>query len=138
MRTRRSGRIAAMQILYQADVQRGFDELSIIIRKHFDHLDVEPAEETLQFVQKLCQGVVDNLRAIDTCIERASANWRLARMSCVDRNVLRLATYELLFEPGVPIGVAINEAVELGKSFGSSESASFLNGVLNRIAADRR
>jgi N utilization substance protein B len=77
---------------------------------------------------------VDNLAKLDEVIAGASKNWRLERMSRVDRNILRLATCELAHFPQTPVKVAINEAVELAKRFGAAESAAFVNGILDRIA----
>jgi N utilization substance protein B len=83
----------------------------------------------------LVRGVAEHRRAIDDTIERISTNWRLDRMAKVDRNVLRLAVYELL-RTDVPVKVVINEAIELGKKFGSESSGAFVNGVLDRVAAE--
>ena len=82
----------------------------------------------------LVRGVAEHRRQIDDAIEGVSSNWRLDRMARVDRNVLRLAAYELLHRPDVPVKVAINEAIELGKKYGSESSGAFINGVLDRIA----
>lgn len=81
-------------------------------------------------------GVVENLTALDARITSASQNWRIERMSRVDRNLLRLGTWELMFRSDVPRAVVIDEAVELAKSFGTDESSAFVNGVLDRIADD--
>lgn len=141
MGARREGRVAAMQVLYQLDTARDFDEVELALERYFmyqptDETVDEPeplAEDVRDFASELCCGVVEHLTAIDEALERASTNWRVARMSRVDRNVLRLATYELLFCPEVPARVVINEALELGKSYGSTDSRPFINGVLDKL-----
>jgi N utilization substance protein B len=86
------------------------------------------------FADKLARGVAMNLGKIDQLIGTASANWRVERMTRVDRNVLRIGAYELSSCPDIPRAVSIDEAVELAKRFGTEESGSFVNGVLDRIA----
>lgn len=88
------------------------------------------------YADELVQGVWGSLQEIDEIIVRASKNWRLDRMTRVDRNVLRLGTWELLHEADVPRAVILDEAVELAKRFGTEESGAFVNGVLDKIAND--
>lgn len=133
MGTRREGRQAALQLIYQVDAARRFDDVEQAISEHFDNLAPETDQDTRAFATELCSGVAARLDEIDALLELASKNWRLERMSQVDRNVLRLATYELLSDPSVPPKAVINEAIELGKAFGSAESAAFINGVLDRV-----
>lgn len=92
--------------------------------------------EGREYADEIVQGVWDSREKIDAIIVRASQNWRLERMTRVDRNVLRLAAWELLHQPNVPRAVILDEAVELAKRFGTEESSSFVNGVLDRIAND--
>ena len=80
------------------------------------------------------RGVREHLDRIDTLLGAASTNWKVSRMSYVDRNILRLGTFEILEMEDVPTMVSINEAIELGKRFGTTESGSFINGVLDRVA----
>ena len=96
--------------------------------------DADP--EGRPYADKLVLGVADNLAAVDKRITSASQNWRLERMSRVDRNLLRLGTWELMSQKDVPRAVVIDEAVELAKSFGTDDSSGFVNGVLDRIASD--
>ena len=121
-----------MQALYQIDVaSEGIDDALARFWRSF-----EPVErEVLSLAEALVRGVAAHRRIIDEQIERVSTNWRLDRMAKVDRNVLRLAVYELL-ETEVPVKVVINEAIELGKKYGSESSGAFVNGVLDRMAAD--
>ncbi len=128
---RTKARERALQALYQIDVAaEGLDDALARFWKSF-----EPVErEVQQIAEQLVRGVAAHRRDIDDVIESVSTNWRLDRMAKVDRNVLRLATYELL-RTDVPVKVAINEAIELGKKFGSESTGAFVNGVLDRIAS---
>jgi len=90
-------------------------------------------EEALPFAQELFFGVTAHLAELDGLLEKASEHWRLDRMSRVDRNVLRLALYEMLYRPDIPLKVSLNEAIDLGKNYGSEDSGAFINGVLDRI-----
>jgi N utilization substance protein B len=94
--------------------------------------DADP--EGKPYADAIVRGVADNLDGIDKKVTAASQNWRLERMSRVDRNLLRLGTWELMFRADVPRAVILDEAVELAKSFGTDESSGFVNGVLDRIA----
>ena len=129
---RTKARERALQALYQIDVAaEGIDDALAAFWKSF-----EPVErEVMELAEALVRGVAEHRRAIDDTIERISTNWRLDRMAKVDRNVLRLAVYELL-RTDVPVKVVINEAIELGKKFGSESSGAFVNGVLDRVAAE--
>ncbi len=129
---RTKARERALQALYQIDVAaEGIDEALGRFWKSF-----EPVErEVMDLAEALVRGVAQHRRAIDDTIERISTNWRIDRMAKVDRNVLRLAVYELL-RTDVPVKVVINEAIELGKKFGSESSGAFVNGVLDRVAAE--
>ncbi len=129
---RTKARERALQALYQIDVaSEGIDDALGRFWKSF-----EPVErEVMDLAEALVRGVAQHRRDIDDTIERISTNWRLDRMAKVDRNVLRLAVYELL-RTDVPVKVVINEAIELGKKFGSESSGAFVNGVLDRVAAE--
>ena len=93
----------------------------------------QPSKRALPFLLKLVKGVLANKREIDATIEKFSANWKLSRMACVDRNILRIAVFELLFCNDIPSKVSINEAVDVGKKFGTEESGAFINGILDSI-----
>ncbi len=88
------------------------------------------------FVDRLVRGVMGHVTAIDEIVARSSLNWKLPRMGIVDRNILRLAAFELAFEPDVPSRVTLNEAIELAKRYGTEDSGAFVNGILDRIAQD--
>lgn len=87
----------------------------------------------LEFASLLCRGVLENLDAIDGILNRYSEHWRVSRMSPIDRNILRLSVYEMVFLSDIPLPVTINEAIEVAKEFGSETSAAFVNGILDKI-----
>jgi N utilization substance protein B len=130
---RTKARERALQALYQIDVAaEDLDEALARFWRSF-----EPVErEVQQAAEAMVRGVASHRREIDDAIEGASTNWRLDRMAKVDRNVLRLAVFELLHAPDVPVKVAINEAIELAKKYGSESSGAFVNGLLDRIAGE--
>ncbi len=119
----------ALQFLYQADFagQRLREDLE----RFWQHF--HPEEGVPAYLGELAGGVASHLEELDALIVRYSEHWRLERMTAVDRNILRLAAYELLYQPDIPSKVAINEAVELAKRFGSENSGAFVNGLLDRI-----
>ena len=128
---RTRARERALQALYQIDVAaEGIDDALAAFWRSF-----EPVErEVRELAEGVVRGVAEHRRRVDAAIEAASSNWRLDRMARVDRNVLRLAVYELLCTD-VPVKVVINEAIELGKKFGSESWGAFVNGVLDKVAA---
>jgi len=133
MGARRSGREAALQMLFQVEASGVTPALAVeLFWRTFE--DADP--EGRSYADAAVGGVVENLAAIDARVTAASQNWRLERMSRVDRNLLRLGTWELMFRADVPRAVVLDEAVELAKSFGTDESSAFVNGVLDRIAND--
>jgi N utilization substance protein B len=128
--TRRSrAREVALQLLFQRDYNPGLDRPAVERFAHDRLRDVslEP------FCLGLYDGTVAHLADIDARLTEAAENWRLPRMAAVDRNVLRLGAYELLCTPETPATVAINEAIELARRYGSAESPAFVNGVLDRL-----
>jgi len=129
---RTKARERAVQALYQIDVAA--TDLEEALSRFWRSF--EPVErEVMDQAEALVRGVAEHRLDIDQLIEGVSQNWRLDRMARVDRNVLRLAVHELLHRPDVPVKVVINEAIELGKKYGSETSGAFVNGVLDRIAA---
>lgn len=131
--SRRRARAYALQVLYALDLSGDVDYQNALERTRRE-LDVDVEGDVLGFAKALVELTRGRLGEVDEAIRAASRNWRLERMSRVDRNILRLATAELLFSPEVPTKVAINEAVELAKRFGTSESPAFVNGILDRVA----
>jgi len=134
---RRRGRWCALQVLYGLDLNGGISSVQAMAnhRRAFD-TDLDARSEL--FASQLVNGTLERTSEIDDVIQSASRNWRLDRMSCVDRNILRLATYELGYCAEVPTKVVINEAVELAKRFGTAEAPAFVNGILVRIAQGLR
>lgn len=126
---RRASREKVFQTLFMMDVLGVGPEKAIPL---FALLQGEPPDP--EYYRETLAGVWEHREEIDGLIRGAAENWRLERMTFVDRNLLRLGAYEILHSPAVPYAVAINEAVELGKKFGSAESGAFLNGVLDRIS----
>ncbi len=121
----------ALQVLYQAEYLGHRQGETVRFYRHFQEHGQTPA-----YLEKLVEGVAAHQEELDALIRQHSEHWRLERMAAVDRNILRLAIYELLHLPEVPAKVVINEAVELAKKYGSEESGSFINGILDRIRQD--
>ncbi len=133
MATRRRGREVALQMLFQLDASDASqNEVKQLYRACF-------AEGSLpdDFSIDLFDAVSAQLAEIDAVIEASSQNWRIERMSCVDRNILRIGISEILDANEIPTRVAINEAVELAKRYGTKDSPSFVNGILDRVARDK-
>ena len=131
MGSRTRARECALQALYQLDTSGG--EPRDVLRGILAHFE-EADAETAQFAEQLVRGVQSDRTQIDELIQKSSSNWKLDRMARVDRNILRLAVYEILRRGDVPVRVTLNEAIELGKKYGSEESSAFVNGVLDRVA----
>jgi N utilization substance protein B len=132
--TRRSrAREVALQLLYQRDLNPGVDRAAV---ERFAH-DRLREPELVTFGLSLFDGVVANAEDIDRRLAGAAENWRLPRMAAVDRNILRLGAYEVLFTPETPASAALNEAIELARRYGSADSPAFVNGVLDHLRANR-
>jgi len=126
---RRKSRVAVLQALYEADVS-GHDARNSLTRLTTEE---SLSEAQIKFAQHLLEGVLSERDAIDDIIRKAAPQWPLEQLSAIDRNILRLAIREILMNNGAPIRAAINEAVELAKSYGSDNSAKFVNGVLGSV-----
>jgi len=131
--SRRKARAFALQILYAADAAGGVD-VEAATRAWGDTFEIDVDDAGREFARDLARKTIEYLPSVDEIIAGASKNWRLDRMARVDRNILRLAACELKYFLDVPVKVAINEAVELAKRFGTAESPAFVNGILDRIA----
>ena len=130
MRKRTRAREYALQILYQVDLTD--IPLSDALVDFWIGHKVE--EVVREFSERLVRGTRERIKEIDALIDSSTENWRIGRMALVDRNILRLATYELLFQEDIPPKVSINEAIDLAKRYGDEESGKFVNGVLDRIS----
>ena len=131
MGTRRKARELAMQALFYMDMRRDFSE------ETFGRFcaNFAPKPSVRPFFLRLARGVLGSLTELDALIERFSENWSLGRMSGVDRNVMRIAVYEMVCCRDIPAKVSINEAVDIGKKFGTEESGAFINGIVDSIRA---
>jgi len=135
MGARRTGRERALQALYQLDMSGGTPQEALDAAWESVSQEMpKPDPNAVAFASELVLGVVTHLPEIDTLIEEHSHNWRLERMDRIDRNILRLAVFELRYRDDIPRKVTLNEAIELGKTFGSEASSAFINGLLDRIA----
>jgi N utilization substance protein B len=126
---RRKSREFTLQVLYQLDITK--QDVIKTLAQFQDHFSGN--EERDDFMERLVLGVLEHCQEIDRLIEKYSENWRLVRMNIVDRTILRMAIFELLYCEEIPPKVTLNEAIELGKRYGSEDSGSFINGILDRI-----
>lgn len=139
MASRRRAREYALQALYNADLteQSVLGALAALWEGLIDGEgmdDARPAEsEEIEFAQRLATGVDSRREEIDALIDECSTNWRIPRMPVVDRNILRLAAFELMVCTDIPANVSVNEAIELAKKFGTKESRAFVNGIVDRM-----
>lgn len=144
---RRQGREFALKVLYSlydhdAEIDEILDDFWQSFRFRNDVLG-DPDEtdgarvpaHVKAFAEQLVRGVVNNLRELDAIVDRHSKNWALDRMSRVDLSLLRMATFELVHQPDVPASVVMNEAIEIGKRYGTQDTPAFVNGILDKIAA---
>lgn len=123
-----------MQALFYMDMrQKSSPEMVALYCQCFT-----PSQKTLPFFTELVNGVMQHKAQIDAIIERFSSNWKINRMSCVDRNIMRIAVYEILYCRDIPAKVSINEAIDVGKKYGTEDSGAFINGILDsiRVALD--
>ena len=135
---RRKAREAALQVLFAADASDQIDPVSIeeVYNSVLEEFLLSP--RVRERTAELTQGVACNLKVVDERIGQACTHWKLNRMATVDRNILRIAAYELLFEPATPVEVVLDEAVEIARRFASESSTAFVNGVLDVIASECR
>ena len=129
MATRRRGREAALQLLYAIEITHA--DVEEVLSSSWAH--ALTAARTREFTGALLQGVLASRDEIDALIREWSANWSLERIGLVERNILRVAIYELLFMPEIPPNVTINEAIEVAKRYGAEDAPAFVNGILDRI-----
>ncbi|MGA7731584.1 MAG: transcription antitermination factor NusB [Chloroflexia bacterium] len=140
---RRQARITALQTLYEVDTTG--HPVEDVLRRNLDEPASEnpnssPLEEPAgrEFARSLVLGVLGKADELDVLIEKSAPNWPIEQMSRIDKTILRLAIFEILFDNRVPLKAAINEAVELGKRFGSDSSSRFINGVLGTVASENQ
>lgn len=141
MSSRRRAREFALQALYAVDVAGVTGPAALVglwgsVLDETESVGEPVSPDETEFAQALVRGVLEDREDLDARIEAASTNWRIPRMPSVDRNILRLGAFEIRHRPDIPASVSINEAIELAKRFGGAESRAFVNGILDRIAAE--
>lgn len=136
MGSRRKAREAACQILYQMDILGDWDERHIA--PYWQLLDAPPQRESRKYAENIVYGVLRERERIDRLLATTAHNWSLERMAAIDRNILRAATWELTGEPKLPPGIVIDEWIEIAKKYGAENSATFVNGILDKIAKTQR
>ncbi|MCW7753226.1 transcription antitermination factor NusB [Desulfobotulus sp. H1] len=130
---RRRAREQALQLLFSMDLRGEFSEQ---VKNMFCRVLI-PEDERILLFEALVEGVLEHREVLDRTIEQFSSNWRIPRMGRVDRNVLRMAVFEMLYMDDIPDKVSINEAIDLAKKFGTRDSGAFVNGILDSIRKDR-
>lgn len=134
MGVRRRAREIALQVLYQRELNCvELEEALNLFWKNFEVVKV-----AMNFSERLVKGVEQHREDLDRVIEQYSSNWRVERMAHVDRTILRIATYEILYCDDIPPMVAINEAIDIGKKYGSEDSGAFINGILDKVKSEER
>jgi N utilization substance protein B len=139
---RRKAREYALQFLYRIDFVTQDSKLKNQESGRRDSLELfwsdtdEKDPDTKAFAENIISGTIKNLKKIDTLIQKVAEKWKISRMASIDRNILRFAIYELLFRNDIPNAVTINEALEIAKKYSTSESAAFINGILDKIAKE--
>ena len=128
---RRKAREHALQILFQLDIKKEKPSAVVLRRFWAEH---QPDDEAKAFSEEIVKGTYKHLAEINKLIHQCAKNWSLDRMAVVDRNVLRMAIYEILYRIDIPTSVSINEAIEIAKKYGTEESGAFVNGILDRVA----
>ncbi len=135
MRKRSLAREYALQVLYQIDITHDTPDVSL--EKFWQNFEKEVSDEIKNFTEELVKGVVQNLKTINEKITKYATNWELSRMAVVDRNILRMGCYELLWRADIPPKVSINEAVELAKKYSGVQAGKFVNGILDKIKSEK-
>ena len=130
MGNRRKSRELAMQVLFYMDMNPNGSKETALERFC---TNFTPSKKARPFFLKLVTGVLQTISELDSIIENFSDHWKIGRMACVDRNIIRIAVYELMYCRDIPSKVSINEAVDIGKRFGTEESGAFINGILDSI-----
>jgi len=136
MRKRTLAREYALQILYQIDITH--DNYADSLNNFWQAHSEENVDEGIKsFTSELVKGTIDNLQTIDAKIAQYATNWQLKRMAVVDRNILRLSCFELIFRDDIPLKVSINEAIELAKRYSGTEASKFVNGILDKVKSEK-
>ncbi len=136
MRKRSKAREYALQILYQVDIT-GNKDSSLIAAFWQSESGQDADDEVKDFTSEIVKGVISNIEAIDSGISNCATNWQLKRMAVIDRNILRMGCYELVYRDDIPFKVSINEAVDLAKKYSGIEAGKFVNGILDKINSEK-
>ena len=134
MKKRRYGREIALKILYQQDIS-GSPMDQIESKMYSEHTLTDGIKS---FVHDIVEGTCQHMTEIDNLLSRLAIHWKINRMAVIDRNILRMASYEIIYHPETPVKVIINEAVEIAKKYGDDKSYQFINGVLDAAAREYR
>lgn len=134
MRKRTQAREYALQILYQIDITK--ENAVTSLDMYWQYQKDNPPPDVKEFTGILVKGVVDNIQIIDKTISTYATNWQINRMAVVDRNILRMAAYELLYLDDIPPKVSINEAIDIAKKYGDKDSGKFVNGILDKVSKE--
>ena len=135
MRKRTQAREFTLQILYQMDITH--DAYEAVLNNFWQAQGDEINEELKSFSSELVKGVAENLKIIDAKIVQYATNWQLERMAVVDRNILRMSCFEIIFRDDIPPKVSINEAVDLAKKYSGIEAGKFVNAILDKIKLEK-
>lgn len=130
MRRRTKARECALKILYQIDITK--DDYGNSLEAFWGR-EPRSEESVKEFATLLVKGVMDNIKDIDKAISKYATNWHINRMAVIDRNVMRIATFEIIYLDDIPPKVSINEAVDIAKKYGDKDSGKFVNGLLDKI-----
>jgi N utilization substance protein B len=143
MRQRTQSRELALQAIYRLNFQEeaaGVDITALLdelIKSFSSLLDNNPAP-IINYARELIEGYLQNQNRVNDAIKKSSANWEFQRIALIDRTILQIAVYELLFRTDIPQAVSINEAIELAKKYGGQDSSNFVNGILDKIASENK
>lgn len=132
---RRKTREAAMKLLFEMTINK--ENYEEIIENFKEHTDIKLEEIDFEYITKVLKGVEENKEALDKKIEENLKNWKINRLSKIDLSILRICTYEILFEEDIPEVVSINEGIELAKKYSEEKSAPFINGVLANMIRNK-
>ena len=132
MGKRRRAREEALKIIYQYDLSR--EDIEEILQSYWSHNSL--SGDIVSFADEIVKGTVEHMKEIDQTIEKHAENWSLERIGMVEKAVLRIAIYELIYRDDIPPKVSINEAIEIERKFGSEDSTSFINGILDKVKRD--
>jgi transcription antitermination factor NusB len=134
MRKRTLSREIALKILYASEITG--EPVAEVFRKFCESENME-IDEVRNYAETLVTGVAEHISDLDSSISAFAANWEIGRMATIDRNIIRVAAFEILFCEDIPPKVAINEAIEMAKKYGDKDSSKFVNGILDRISRPR-